>query len=426
MSTTRLALIGEIATCDGLGFATGVCSAAGTTTTILDTSADSPLQPSDDEGLYESAWAKVSADSAGTPLNVGEVRRVKDDGGYVPASGTLTLDRAFSNATTTTQTYQLFFGVPPIDFGTRKGIVTFLNEALRNLRYCTQLLLTLATDGDMETSGVTNWTASSVTATKSTSTGVTMGDQALRVANSGANGYAAAVNIPVAEFTTYHVIADVKVASGTAKLIAYDATASANIDTAQTAEIRQGYLYLDNVYIPSGCQNLSLRLSGVEASADATWDNLSVRLSGMREIALPSWFVKPEWLEYIYTVLGGSREQDNDSYAVSQRYQRKLHSSWRVEVDHTGYTPYRLVGLPYLGHSEHLFAQCWRPCGELSADTDSTDADKDWVIAHTRARIFADIGDRERASFWRDEASRLDRRWAPRYEGPAFRALVDL
>lgn len=409
MATTRLALKRLIA--KEFGYASGTCSAAGSTTTIVDTSADTPFQASDSDDLFDNAWAMIEADSAGTPLNVGEVRRIKA-GGYVPSTGTITTDTAFSNATTTTQSYGIYMTVPPARLGLVKGIEEYLDELLVQLKYRTFSLLSQVTDADMETSGTGSWTASNATLTKSTASGVMLGKQALRVQCSSANGYARSALVSVAPGQTYELLADVTVSAGTAKLQLYDETNSTEIDSATTAVLRPGYLWLDSTEIPSGCNQVSVRLIGTTATSDVYWDNISLRSRLAKWIALPSWFVEPAWLEALFYVGGGSQEETNDSYTADERSWPHLRW-WRVIADHGGVTPYRVEFRPQLPSGCHLFAKVVRPYETLSADTSSTDADQHWVRAWALARIYADRMDKEKAGRWLGEARALHRRWQP-------------
>lgn len=426
MSVSLLNLQRHIARTKDLGYMQGAPSTAGETTAIVDTSSDSPFDSDDSERLLDNAWVKIEADSAGTPLNVGEVRRLKSDGGYTPSTSTLTWNRAMSNATTSTMTYGVYLGVPPTRQGLNRGLDDYINDVLRQLRYRDYALLTLVTDGDMETSGVTNWTASNSTLTKSTTAGyVFQGKQALRVQNSAANGYARSALVSVTETQNFCCVADVRVVTGTATLRLYDETNGAAIDSVTTSELRRGYLWIDNTTIPSGCKQVSVRLIGTGASDDIYWDNVSLRNTNATEMDLPSWFLDKKWLEELVYIYGGNTEQDNDLYFADERYDNVVHYRRVLDAIEAA-NPFKVEFWPRPPSSSHLFARCLRPYAELSADTDTTMADDDWVRAWVMASIMEDKGNVERAKYWYDQAMEYHKSFAPKWKGRAFVAHRDI
>lgn len=104
-NTLRLIRL-EAARQAGAGF-DSTCSALGTTTTLI----DAGLQDSGvDTGFLEGAWV-YRPDAAATG---DKVRRVKK-AGFTTASGTLTFDRAYTNAPANAEVYQVFQFFPPID-----------------------------------------------------------------------------------------------------------------------------------------------------------------------------------------------------------------------------------------------------------------------------------------------------------------------
>lgn len=399
MSTSRLVLIRNVG--NELKRVSGTCSAAGTTTTIVDTSGDSPLDPDDDERKYANAWAYIEADSAGTPLNVGELRRVSS---YVPDNGTLTLSRALSNATTATQSYGIYFKRPPIRLAEYKGIADYINETLRNVVYRTRHLMTLVTDGDMETSGTTSWTASNSTLTKLTAAAnVRLGKQAMQVANSSASGYARSGLVDVSPYQNYAVAADCRAISGTARLVLYDETNGATIDD-RTSDI-YGWRWLHfNYTIPSGCERVSVRLVGDEATADLYWDNVSLRNVAATRMDLPSWVVNENAIEEVGVWRGGtgtaSTDDEAGDYAVDERYAGVLHW-WEIVEDATGLTPKRLEFWPLPSSDELLVLRGLRVYDELDDDTDTTDCPADLALAGALTKIYRELGDAANYTYWK-------------------------
>lgn len=169
-----------------------------------------------------------------------------------------------------------------------------INRALGKLKYQTIVPLTLVTDGDMETSGVTNWTATTATVTKN-STGlnsVLYGTQSLRVLNTSASGKVQSATIPCVPSTSYYLQARVRAVVGTATLIAYDVTNSANIDSDTWANSGWGVINV-NFTVPATCENIAIRMQGTGTVDDIYWDSVILLRDGARDIPLPSYITSP-------------------------------------------------------------------------------------------------------------------------------------
>ena len=103
---TMLRLRVEAARVASAGF-DGTCTAAGTTTTLVDATL---VDDGVDEAFLEGAWVyRPDAAAAGD-----RVRRVARQG-FAPATGTLTFDRAYTNAPDEDEAYHVFNLLPPID-----------------------------------------------------------------------------------------------------------------------------------------------------------------------------------------------------------------------------------------------------------------------------------------------------------------------
>lgn len=96
----------EAVTQANMGFGSA-CSGAGTTTTLIDAAlADTGV----DTAFLEGAWL-YRPDAA---LAADKLRRVKKDG-YTAATGTLSIDRAWTNLPASAEAYEVYNGLPPID-----------------------------------------------------------------------------------------------------------------------------------------------------------------------------------------------------------------------------------------------------------------------------------------------------------------------
>jgi len=418
MSTTLLTLKQAIARA-GYGYVSVTPGVAGSSakTDVISNGITSNLDPDDAETLYNSAWLKCESISTGTG-NVGELRRLDKDNGYAPSTGTLTVTRAFSNASATTETYGIYLGKPPEDYGLERGLETYINDVLRRMFYHRPFLITLITDGDMETSGVTNWTATNCTRTKSTSTGVTLGKQALNVVNSAANGYVQSVTVNAEPGQTVLVAADVTISTGTAVLELWDVTNGASIDTETCEEFQSRRLWFIGD-LPSTCRKVAVRLKGTESNANIYWDNVSLLNLTATEAPLPSWFTNQKWLEWVKVWRPGNTSAANNDRALDDIRRHPSVEAIVIE-DKEGYVPYKVEYGIVVPSDALLIGQALSPYTELSADTDSTEANADWVKAWVLALIAEDRNDERMLKTWEPRAMALDQQHQVEWEGTRY------
>lgn len=255
--------------------------------------------------------------TAGTGV-VGDVRRVRE---YDNTNGRIVLTPPASAQVPTSASFEIWtlpvFDVGPIDDIEKAIVHQAIDDAITRpgMYYHWRHYLTLVTDGDTEASGVTDWTASSATRTKSTST-VGEGVRSLRIQNTAANGYAESGNISVFEDETYTVEASFFTATGTANLIIRNVTAGSNISTEAPADTDQlgynqtnawGRLYNSAVDIPADCRQISIRLANTSASGDTYWENIIVRRALATRENLPSWVTNPNQITGAFSRLAGER-----------------------------------------------------------------------------------------------------------------------
>ena len=149
-------------------------------------------------------------------------------------------------------------------------------ETLKQLPQTVQLPLGTFTDSDMETAGVSNWTASSTSLSKvTTAANVYSGTQSLFVDNSGAGGYAESPGVYVTPLKTVYVGAILRADVGTASLVLYDSTNSAEFTgTAPTYDgERFAHIWRQEV-VPTGCETMTVRVVGTESNADIYVDSI--------------------------------------------------------------------------------------------------------------------------------------------------------
>lgn len=309
---------------------TSATTLIGTTTALNDTI----LAPSAQLEDYIGAWVYI-AEAVGSGPAVGEIARVTN----VNFSGTnsqFTLAPALSLAIQTGTDYEIHRRFHPA------VLHQVIADVLDELEHPILLPLTLITDGDMETSGVTDWTASNATLVKSVTT-VLRGRQALSVTATAANGQArsAAVNLPPK--TEVFCAADVFITGGdSAKLILQGGT-SGEIETAQSAAT--GWVHLEfETATKATDETAHLRLES-QANTDVTiWDNavLLPRLQASLPYP-PTIEFSDEIVNVFYFPRGTALENTTDDMAY--RLLEGIATFWshaHVERDETAVVPYRL------------------------------------------------------------------------------------
>ncbi len=160
----------------------------------------------------------------------------------------------------------------------------------------------------------TNWTGSSATATVTNRSGVErFSERVLRVANSGADGYAGqTVNTNLGantggEARDWAFAALVQADVGTASPIIYDLSNSAalTLNGQRTSWAGEGFqLIRVSVTVPATCEQVSVRLHGAEVNADCYWGPVSFYPKDATEFVLPARFIStsqvaPALWEYV-------------------------------------------------------------------------------------------------------------------------------
>lgn len=338
-------------------------------TTLLDASLADDRSDAD-SARYVGNWIRIPIQTSPS-ITTENIREIAS---YTPATGALAPVLDFDYAVPASCVYEIHRLMPP------SRLKECINDALRSMRRMVYTPFTQVTDGDMESSVTTSWTASNASHTKVTTAAyVRHGSQCSRVANTLANGYIASTAIPVIEQQVWLVFAYGRCASGTATLIPYDSTNSAAIEStaAYWSTNESAWFELGNsITIPSGCQSMTIRLKGTEASADIYWDSVIAINAYDCLLALPSWITDKNQAEGFFYFPQGPAIDDG-GYTVN-RYPREFLSDWSTQIDETAATPWQVeVPVPL---KRPLYLKALRPYAELTLDTDTTVADMDKVV----------------------------------------------
>ena len=365
-TTTRSALRQEVGLIAG-SCKTGTASAAGAAggTTIVDTTnfTDSFANANFYDGWYAIATSGTYA---------GQVRRVSS---YAGATGTITVADAFGGQIASGVTFELHSYDPA-------ELNNAINRALARCYYRTYFYPSLVTDGDMETSGTTNWTGSSSAATKDASV-VKYGTQALVSTNSGANGYVRTASISVTPNDYYYVEVAVRPDNFAVSLVVYDVTNSAAItlSTAAASSGREWKRLWANFQTPSGCEQIQIRLTADSATAITYWDNLILQKVHHRYLALPSWVTESGNVAQVQYRGRGRTDTAETSGCefLDEEDWLPVTPGPDVEQDRTAVTNALAIRLPSQAGYSAYRAKCVRQYDSLTSDTATTTAATEWV-----------------------------------------------
>lgn len=328
---------------------------------------------------------------------------------YDPATGKFTPSSVWP-AAITTETFDIYKREVRYN-----DIKSAINQALRERRYEGLWPLTLIPDGDFEASSTSAWgTAVNATFTKVATAGnLLRGAQAGRILNTGANGYLPSAAMMVVPSDSYYLEAKVRAAVGTAKLIAWDNTNSAEITSETWAN--QGWGKISYTFtLPSTCESLVIRPGGVGASDDSYWDDVILRRTGAREVALPDWIVDPGQVLDLYCASGGGSDVfDEDLYQLKH---------YNILPD--AGNPLNMYKIaPFTGVSGPLWIRARKAYAELSADTDTTIMPANWLTTAATYQLLERLVNRHpgqeavawkiEQNKWAERTVRLDRHYMP-------------
>ena len=376
-----------------------VTTSDGTTTTIL----DDTLFPGSTGAEFKGAWiymASIPTDS--TP--VGEISRIFSVD-FDQSNSTLIFSPALSILTKDTADYEIHYSYHPTTIHTR------IDEVLGNFQAPILIPLTLITDGDIEASGVGDWTAAADTGTSPTltkdTTTVFHGRQSLKIlANADAtNSYAKSATVDVKPTTACIIASDVFITAGdSAKLTFYDVTNSAVIDTAES--VSTGWVHLEFVAAtPATCEQVQIWLES-PASSDVTyWDNAILLPINQASINIPGTIeFSEEAKKLFYYPVGTGLTATGDDHAYKLEEQpRKFWSHFRPERDETAVIPYR-IEISKRPISSPLWLEgvadfpAFAGASEAAKDADTTVCPEDLVVEFVYALFLEDMAKEARNS----------------------------
>ena len=297
-------------------------------------------------------------------------------GGWDFANNKATMSPAVAVTVAATDVYVLTHEQP-------NRLFAAINEALRNDYVETLFPLSMKIVqndcNDMEASTVaTDYKVSTGNAVAAAETTVVFsGAVSLGLTCNVANEYAAlTTQIPVNATERLHAAAMCSVTQGDdAAFRVWDVTNNVEIDSATSDEVAWMNLQPPVFDVPSGCEQIDLRLEGIGSTDVTYWDDVQVWFDGTGVYPLPAYIQSPSQLLAVHAFPQGTvgpaddydyRMNEYAAYPLRWEWVSKNPGSMRIKVGCGDARPY-LVTL--------------RPRAELSTDTATSSANLDWVVA---------------------------------------------
>jgi len=255
-----------------------------------------------------------------------------------------------------------------------------INKALRAMRYPTYWPLGLLTNADMEDATITTvWLEKEsdkpTVAENTTAANVYRGQKSMSVTDSNVGDEYAyqAFNVIAGESMYLFAFGRTSAAATEAQVIAYDATTGAAIDTWDLDDLEWQEMG-GKITIPASCKSAQVRLNIVTAEGVAYFDDVQCYSENQKEFTLPAWITHESQIGDVYYLPEGSPGPDEGRMVneTELRYvgtPKILGSGGRFTIEVRGAN----IGRP-------LYLETYRHYAELSADIDTTNADRDAVV----------------------------------------------
>lgn len=246
-----------------------------------------------------------------------------------------------------------------------------LGGVLDQLLVATLQQLPSFTDSDMETTGVTNYTASNATLTKvATASQVYSGTQSQRVLLTGAGGYSRGPTYRVIPGLNYFVSAMVRAdVGGPFILVVWDATNGAEINSGgRVSHSLEQFMSLQRQFTtPATCEEVQIEMLGTANTDDGYWDTSFGPMKQDDMVwKLPSWLNRTENLRKIMSARYTTQYADGVFGGYSRTFDRPFVQSrdYQLRVDPHHANPYTLEFRRNLPLQE-LWMEALRPASDV-------------------------------------------------------------
>ena len=328
---------------------------------------------------YHGVWLFIAENPGGGPA-VGEVSRILATGGFAPASGTVTVAPAFTAAVANSTDCLFYYSEHPT---THRDAI---NRVLRGLAYETYLPLTLVVDGDMEASGTTDWLTTGAATLSKIASPFIFGRQALQVVASGAAAGANTTVVPVIPRERLMASVPIRFSSGSSAVtvnlletVTATTIASAVISpNPGTGAVEQEARLQGSV--PSGGSFGRIQVLTNTGAATFAIGPVSLlsdqrdRYTVATQIAERARDIK----ELFWLVEGPGTAQTNAFLAFREKW-RPI--SFAIETDERAGAGGARLTLRYTPPNAPVYMRVTKRFPELTAETDTTVAHRDVVVA---------------------------------------------
>ncbi len=361
----------------------GVTTALGSTTTAID--GDNLAYSGADADALGNAIVRIDEQVGGGPVP-GEFAQVID-GGLNVGTGTLTLSPAFSLAVQSGTDYSLWKVTHP------QQAERALSRGMRKLRREVLIPVSMLANPDFE-ADTANWAGTNATLTRETTAArVFHGTAALRILGTGASPRAESEVVRVVAGRSWVLFCEGMADVGTLTLLARDVTNAADVSgSAQTVQEAYTELWVNNGYftIPSGCEELTVRLQATGAADDLYVDDVILWPADRAWFTLPSFvedpddFVSVGYYRFSPAAPGTNSAQANEGDWVTWPHRLKPDF-----IEEGGARPFQIEMQTPIRRP--LYARVRRPFADLALDTDTTTADRELVVGLTMREIVNEL-----------------------------------
>jgi len=261
------------------------------------------------------------------PTSATAADNIRYAGTLTVSTGSVAPDTNWADSTWTSEDlYVVNYGIHP------QRLIDAINLALRMLYGPRLLPLSPFTDGDMVTSGVSNYTSVGTPATKEkvTTAARTRFTQALHLLNDADGEGAITTSLLVDPSSSWYAWAIAAADVGTAQMIPYDVTNSAAIETVEYTGERPALLE-KRIAIPATCETFAVRVLGELDAADTYWSAVGAYCTSDYWTDLPSGSLFDETFKFerLYSASFRTNLDDGVASAMSMHLTEIPHSDYQ-------------------------------------------------------------------------------------------------
>ena len=255
------------------------------------------------------------------------------------STGLATVDPSFGAALAASSTGIILY--KPLRFvGGGYALRDKINEALAQFQWeLRRVPITSVPDGDMLATGTTSWSEVGSGALSKVAASFPLGERVLRMTGVAANDYIKSATIPVEPDVSYYLevlgmISSTGAAADTGTLVLYDETNAASISLDQiTIDRFEPEVLANNVTMPSGCKQVTVRLEADNAGDVIDWAYVILRKNSAREFTIADRPQKVLWVGRLLTPALTAWGQRGEWTEVPAELQALDAGLWRYQTE---------------------------------------------------------------------------------------------